>query len=128
MRYLLILGFSLLFLLSCNSDETDQGPSLTGRWEIESAQRNGRPTESLDELYFEFTEQGGFGTNIGGAPAEGEFTREDDNILSKGVQPELVYEIESITDSTLELKSRYGNYRFEFSLRRAADQSPNPSS
>ncbi|MEL6276522.1 MAG: hypothetical protein AAFU03_15600, partial [Bacteroidota bacterium] len=62
MRYFLLLSIPLLSLLACTSDDTDQGPSLVGRWEIESAQRNGRPTESLDELYFEFTDQGGFST------------------------------------------------------------------
>ena len=128
MRYLLLLIIGLLLLPSCTNDDNQAGPSLTGRWEIESAQRNGRPTESLDELYFEFTELGEFGTNIGGTPAQGQFTREDNNILSKGLQPELVYEIKNITDSTLDLKSRYGNYRFDFRLRRVADQSTDPSS
>jgi hypothetical protein len=62
----LILSLALLFIISCKSDKSvpiDQGLILGG-WIIESAQRDGNETSTLQNAFMEFTDKGFCHTNI----------------------------------------------------------------
>ncbi len=114
---------------SCSSSTAaDEALSLLGQWEIEEARRNGRPTESLTGLYFVFTPEGNFKTNMSGMPEEGTYTLDESKIITEQVQLPLTYNILTLNDSTLVLQSTYQHYRFDFNLRRSADQNADISS
>lgn len=122
----LLLLFSTL--MACGNDASeDQGPQLEGRWEIDRALRNGRPAESLAKLFFEFGEDASFSTNISGEVETGTFEVVEEEITTTGMSLPMVYKVGTLTDSTLVMKSSLSRYRFEFFLRRAADQTEVPN-
>lgn len=95
---------------------------LPGQWDITEARRNGRLTESLKGLYFVFTTEGVFKTNLNGVPEEGQYELSDKQIVTTEVQLPLTYEIVEIKDSVLILESIFQSYHFYFNLKRSADK------
>lgn len=112
----------------CSSSTDETALNLLGQWEIEEARRNGRVTESLTGLYFVFTPEGVFKTNMNGMPEEGTYTLEESKIVTSLVQLPLTYSILTLNDTVLVLQSAYQHYRFDFNLRRAADKKEDISS
>ncbi|MEL7118950.1 MAG: hypothetical protein AAFO07_05900 [Bacteroidota bacterium] len=112
----------LLFLLSyCDNSTPSEVESneLIGRWDIIEATRNGRPTESLAELYFEFLADGSMRTNLVGADEVATFTVNGDEIQQRESRMDVNYEIEQLSDSLLTLTTELRNHDFRFRLRRA---------
>lgn len=121
---MLLLGVSLLFT-ACTKDDAIEGPVLEGRWEIDRALRNGRPAESLTDLFFQFGPEQAFATNISGVAESGTFSRTEEKISTDGVSMPLTYTLVELGDSNLHLKATVANFRFEFYLRRIADEKEN---
>jgi hypothetical protein len=122
----LLLLFSTL--MACGNDSSeDQGPQLEGRWEIDRALRNGRPAESLAKLFFEFGKAASFTTNISGEVETGTYEVIEHEIATAGISLPMIYKVNTLTDSTLVMKSSLSRYRFEFFLRRAPDQTEVPN-
>lgn len=125
------ISFLLILLASvaCGSDqEMEAGPDLDGYWAIEQTLRNGRPTESAADLYFRFGPDDKLVTNVSSSQESGTFTREENTIVTDGISLLTTYDIVELTDEKLVLRSAVGNYRFEFLLRRAADETGNTTS
>ncbi len=122
MRYLLII---LLFLSACKNDTGNVAEKVIGQWEILEATRNNRPTESLSELYFEFTADGKLLTNIAGIPETLTYEIKKDKIYQKGSSlGEIYYNIESIEDNTMIISTELRSFSFRFSLqKRSAKES-----
>ncbi len=109
--------FTLCCLLAaCAGEAETVDERLYGRWEITEGLRNGRPAESLSELFFEFEETGILRTNLSGATIEGEYKLDDDRILQREAEIETEYKVVSLTDSTLVLTTRLRNFNFEFQM------------
>lgn len=89
---------------------------LNGRWEIQEASRNGRITESLDKLYFDFGSGGALATNLSGATEKGTYEIKASQILQRGMQIDVTYDIASISDSLLVLTAEIRNNNFKFEL------------
>lgn len=123
-----ILFIYAIVFTGCGKDAVDEGPQLEGRWEVEEARRNGRLTESLRGLYFDFGQEGSFTTNISGMDENGRYEVSENSIATSEVQLSLDYKINELSDSTLELTSVFQDYRFFFRFRRIADQALNPPS
>jgi hypothetical protein len=119
--FILFSAIALMALTwsSCTDDAEISTPSLNGRWEIEDARRNGRTTESLVDLYMVFSDDGSFETNLSGSSALGNYVYKDQVIETSNVPLSMDYQVTELTDSTLQLKSTYRNYRFDFSFQRA---------
>ncbi len=116
MRYLLII---LLFLSACKNDTGNVAEKVIGQWEILEATRNNRPTESLSELYFEFTADGKLLTNIAGIPETLTYEIKKDKIYQKGSSlGEIYYNIESIEDNTMIISTELRSFSFRFSLQK----------
>ncbi len=114
---ILTLSLALTFTFqACGPEETpDSSPDeLLGRWELKNATRNGRPTESLADLYFEFFLDGKMKTNIGGAPENASYILVDDEIRQSDSQFNVTYQIEELSDSTLVLATELRGYSFKF--------------
>lgn len=121
---LLLLGMVSFFACQThNTEETAQ--LLLGRWELTQAMRNGKPTESLANLYFVFTPDGKLMTNMNmtGQAEEGTYELKDDQILQRNTQLKPDYTIESIADSNLVLTTELNGTSFRFDLKKADENS-----
>ena len=114
---------SVNLLGACQGDQAARTEELLlGRWEIQEATRNGRPTESLEELYFEFFQDGQMSTNLFGAPESSQYQIDGDLIQQRESRMETDYTIQEITDSTLTLATRMRDFDFQFRLRRSIQE------
>lgn len=113
----------LLFLLSCAGDQEDLlREQLEGRWEIVTGKRNNRETETLSSLYFVFGPGDELETNLIGQSERGTFELDDNEIRQSGTSLDANYSIIDISDTTLHLRSTIRNTRFDFQLRKTADE------
>lgn len=111
------LAITLFF--ACGSEEADpQATQILGRWEIEEASRNGRITESLAELYYEFDADGKITTNLTGATETGTYTLEEGKLLQRNTKIDADYTLDSLSDSSLIMSTRLRNSTFKFRLIR----------
>ncbi len=126
-RILLLFSFASFFS-ACEKESEKDATLLIGRWEVTEATRNGRPTESLAELYFEFTSEGGLMTNVAGFPEEGTYEVRGDKILQRNTQLDAEYNIEELASDhmilTTELLAGNGaRYAFRFDLKKIMTES-----
>lgn len=117
----LIMLTSLSF--ACSSDaklNKEAKNKVIGKWEIKEAFRNGRLTESLDNLYFEFYEDGQMRTNILGASIQSNYDFSGGKIKQEAGDEgvELEYLVEAVTDTSLILSTVLRRYNFKFDLQR----------
>lgn len=107
---------------SCGSGPGNQQELLLGRWELDKATSNGKPTERLAGLFFVFDADGSMRTNL---PLPG--MKEDSRYELSGPElrqysdetpDEVYYTIEEIGDSTMILNTELQNFRFSFLLRK----------
>lgn len=103
---------------SCGESEDVRRDQLIGRWELEQASRNGKPTQSLVDLYFRFEDDGTLETNLSGQVEQGHFELDHETIRQTETTIDANYTIESISDSTLSLRTRLRNMQFQFGLRK----------
>lgn len=120
----------LLFLLTlssfsfaCTSDaklDKKSQNKVIGKWEIKEAFRNGKLTESLDDLFFEFYEDGQMRTNILGAGMQANYDFSNGKIKQEAGDNgiELEYLVETVTDTSLILSTVLRRYDFKFNLQR----------
>lgn len=121
---LLLLGTITIF--ACQTQNTaETAQMLVGRWELVQALRNGSPTESLAELYFEFTADGKLKTNLTGVPEEGTYELKDEQLLQRNTQIDADYTIEEIADSNLTLTTNLRGYAFRFDLKKSTTETGN---
>lgn len=121
LRFVMLAACTILIACS-GEDEALLKDQLTGRWEIVSAKRNNRTTETLTDLYFEFGPENRLETNLIGQTEQGQFALSDLQIQQSGTSIETTYDIVSITDSNLELRTNIRGYRFDLKLRKVADE------
>lgn len=93
--------------------------SVNGRWEVVAATRNGESTESINGAFFELKADDVLLTNIMGEEAESKYLLDGNLIVSQG-QPEMVYEVKKLADSTMALGMSIPKYEFELILERLA--------
>ncbi len=125
-NFAILLGLSGLLFGSCQSDNSDQVQlqnQILGKWQIHEAYRNGKIAESLDDLYFEFFEDGKIRTNLLGANAQFEYTLEDQLIKQKADDNgiEVDYAITEVSDTALVLTTLLRRYNFKFDLRKSIE-------
>ncbi len=116
---LILLLFVTVSLFSCAKTNEDTARLLIGRWQLREALRNDRPTESLAEMYMEFTADGKLRTNVAGTPEEGTYELKGEQVLQRNISMSADYKIESIEDANLVLTTTLRGYAFRFSFTRA---------
>ena len=116
---------AVLMCFGCAKDENTEMDLIVGRWSIQEALRNGKPAASLEDVFFEFYENGSIRTNFNmtGDTQEGTFSIDQDLTLKQesGDNP-IDYLIQEITDSTLILSTELKNIPFKLLLSRANPQ------
>jgi len=121
-RHLLTFFFIGLTFWSCRQEPANDTDDLVGYWEIEEAFRNGQLTESLDELYFEFFQDGTMRTNISGVPAEASYELQGEKVLQRESEMDIDYTVQGLTDTTLTLSTTIRDFDFRFVLNKRIPQ------
>ena len=119
---LLLTIFASAFT-SCKQDSGETTQMIQGRWEVQEASRNGRPTESLADLYFEFKPEGVLSTNVAGAPEEGTYEIKGDMVLQRNTRIDADYKIEELTEQSLVLTTELRGYAFRFAMKKDTGES-----
>ncbi len=118
LSYTILLAFTSF--VACISDvESLDLELLYGHWDIKSAQRDGHPTETLTNTFFEFNEEGTMRTNFNseGNEVSGEFEIEGQQITQKG-NPDIKYSVEILEEDKLVLFAKLMNYDFTLNLKK----------
>lgn len=117
-----VIGIFLLFASGCKKDKVDDSGKLLGRWDIIEATRNGQATESLDQLFFEFFQDGKMRTNILGATEDAVYSMESMIIKQRESQLEIDYTVDSLTDSVLNMYTTINRFNFRFRLGKTIEE------
>lgn len=106
-----------LCLASCNDDAAKK-VELNGRWDLKYAELNGQPAPSLERIYFDFN-NGNLTTNFNEATTDETtpFELQKDKIV-KNSTPKLEFNIETQSDSLLELTTEMRGFDFKLVLVR----------
>ncbi len=108
---------TVLCLPACTSDINQD--DLIGRWEIKSAERDSKPTESLFDTFFEFRDAGKMSTNFNaeGSAKEADFVLTGNLIEQKG-DPSNSYTIDHLEGNEMILRTTLLNYNFKLVLQK----------
>jgi hypothetical protein len=122
MKVIKILSYSffltIISIASCTTDaESIDCDLLYGRWDIKSAQRDGHPTETLTNTFFEFEKGGKMVTNFN---LEGNEVSEkyeiNGTIITQNGDAEIEYSIEKLEEGKLVLLTKLMDYEFTLNL------------
>ncbi len=126
-RKLILFFFVLLLSGSCGSDTSTGGAAthdlaqrLQGHWELESAFRDGRRTETLNGTFFTFLDSQTLVTNLGGMREEMPYELREHSFLPRGKRFQSEMIVEEIGDSTLTLKMLMRNVEFRMLFKKQA--------
>ena len=113
----LFLFFTLISLISCQGDDAKK-VELNGRWDLKYAELNGQPAPSLERIYFDFNKDS-LTTNFNEATTDETtpFELRKERII-KYSTPKIEFNIESQTDSLLELTTEMRGFDFKLVLVR----------
>ena len=113
---LFLLPLFIILFVSCSNEE-DTKTLIKGKWTLDNAEREGKPTNSLEGLYFNFVSDSQFNSNILGSdlPYTYELTN-DRVVVQHGMIKE--FEISKITDSMLSLNTRIRGETFIFNMQK----------
>ena len=113
----LFLSITLISLASCNGDDAKK-VELNGRWDLKYAELNGQPAPSLERIYFDFNKDN-LTTNFNEATTDETtlFELKGAKIVKKST-PKIEFNIESQTDSLLELTTELRGFDFKLVLVR----------
>lgn len=106
----------LAVLTACSSDEEAVMSKLSGRWLLREAISNGRPTERMSSLYYEFNRDGSLSTNLTGSPQQQAFELDGNQLTQLGDPMTVQYEIVKLEDTVLVLKTQINQYDFMFTF------------
>ena len=113
---LMLIGFSIM---GCSSQEaTMNDADLFRKWEIREAKRNGEVTETLSGLFFEFKDPDTLINIMLGAYSVYQFVFEDQQISQTG-SFDMVYDVVSLSDTSLVMSTYIQGYSFYFDLKPA---------
>ncbi|MEZ5043172.1 MAG: hypothetical protein R2828_24965 [Saprospiraceae bacterium] len=118
----IIVGLFLLSPFGCKNESTGNSELLLGRWDIREAKRNGQTTESLDQLFFEFFQDGSMRTNILGTVEEATYQFDNTTLKQRESQVEIDYNVESLTDSFLVMTATINRFNFQFRLGKTIEE------
>ena len=123
----LLASCCVLLMASCFDDNSKKQYAIEGRWELTKGFRNQKETETLQGVFFQFGADGKMSTNLPvGADAPTVYELSKNEIRQKSPQ-EVVYTIQSASDSSLVLAMELRGIQFELQLRKVvpgAEEAP----
>jgi hypothetical protein len=123
MKWIFGLLVATIVFFSCENPVDNYPKQLVGYWVVSSAFRDAQETKLLAEVFFEFDSTQRMLTNLPNT-AEGytEFSLQKEKIVQKA-EPPIVYNIVSLTDTSLVLALEMSNTPFEIRLKKASPPS-----
>jgi len=109
--------FSSFCILSCSDDDI-QEVDLLGEWEIASAFRNGKQTESMRGLFFYFMKDGQLATNMTGSEEVYQFDIDGSFITQRNGKLDADYTVELLTQDSLVLLTTLRSKEFRMILNK----------
>ena len=110
------LSFTLLlFFGSCQSEKQITEEDVIGRWEVFNCERGGKPTQTLNGAYFEFTPGNQLFTNITGDGIMAGYQIYNKEIVQQSGE-KIRYKIESKTEDKMTLSCNIRNVDFVLDL------------
>jgi hypothetical protein len=104
----------IMTFFSCTGNRV-RYDDLTGKWEILTAERNGRETQTLQNVFFEFSSDEELTTNIFGTEETFKIDYKFPNVHTDETRfKELM--IMGLSSDTLAIRSRIGDFRYDFDL------------
>lgn len=115
-----VVCFAVIGVVACKNDRKQVMP-FVGHWSLTYGEINGRAAPSLDKIYFEFGIDS-MKTNFTLTEQDeaGSFRITEDKIIQKTIEP-IVYDIEEMTDSTLEMTTALRGMDFKLFLKKAGE-------
>lgn len=117
---LVALTLTSFFFGGCKGEPDNTAQLLEGRWELVEATRDGQPSETLQDLYFEFLPDGQLNTNIAGGPESALYELDKKTIRQRQSRIEADYTIEEISAQTLVISANIRDYAFRFKLAKSS--------
>lgn len=111
-KYAVVLFVCTLAAASCMTDKPNTEEMLPGRWMAAEATRNGKPTGTLTDLFFEFLPNDSLYTNIAGSPQGMRFYVEDGVIQQRKGPFDADYKVQSITEKEMVLNTTLNGFDF----------------
>lgn len=124
MNWYSVIGLLILTIIlsSCGSDNTQSQAETTvtkvqlaGRWDLVECYRDGQPTGTLKDVFFDFSDEL-LETNIPSIEGKGTYTLEDNVIQQELSDKKNRFIIQAIDESTLTITTNVQRFRFEFQL------------
>lgn len=115
-----LVCLAILSTAACKNDRKYKEP-LLGRWELTFGELNGQPAPSLEKIFFEFNEDS-MKTNFTLSEQEemGSFKLKD-SVLTQNTAEPIRYDIESLSDSSMELSTALRGLDFKLYLKKAGN-------
>ncbi|HRD81778.1 MAG: hypothetical protein IAE84_19175 [Saprospiraceae bacterium] len=102
----------LLFFIACSVKPDIQEVLPGGRWVVASATRDGKPTGTLTDLYFEFHANDSLVTNITGVPGEMRWYVQDGVIQQRKGSFDADYKVQKMTADEMEVATTLNGSEF----------------
>jgi hypothetical protein len=118
--FALFTGVFLLTGGSCTSKKPGY-QQLIGIWTLIDAQRNGRTTQTLENVFFDFSSDTTMSTNFLGAGEYYQIEYDFPDILVKSSQLPRI-SVMKLAQDTLQLSTQIGNFRYDLTLLRSDDK------
>lgn len=117
------LCICMVSLMSCGEEEAAVNPDLLiGRWDIEEALRNNKVTESLSDLYYEFSKDGTMKTNLSGATETGKYELDEQTLVVQDTRMDATYQVETLSDSFLVMSTVLQKFNFKLTFQRVIQE------
>ena len=111
--------FALLSTVACKNEKKHVTP-LMGHWDLTYGEMNGREAPSLEKIYFEFGIDS-VKTNFTVTETEESATFDlTEKRITQNTSDPIEYDIENLTDSTLELSTALRGLEFKLVFKKAA--------
>ena len=110
------MALVMLLIISCKRSEEIQTEALYGRWDITSAERNGKETSYLRNGYFVIQRDGSITINITGEDENGKYVLDKNNLVMDG---DRIFEIKSLQHDSLTIRyTTNSNSQFLFYMKK----------
>jgi hypothetical protein len=112
--------FFLMILSACGSEAPVKNADelILGHWELSEASRNGKPTNTLEGLYFDFFQDGHMRTNFPGQAGSARYRIIDNVVEQYETDQPLKLAISSLSDSTLIFETEIQAFHFQLNMKK----------
>lgn len=118
-RYIMSLAISILFF-TCDSETSSTSNLFVGRWELEEALKNGKNSDLLEGIYFEFFQDGSLKSNFNATGQEelSKYKIKGEEIQQSESELNLNFEVSEIKDTVLVLKTQLRGVNYQLLLKK----------